>query len=283
MYIDIDRLYNDEDYKEMIKEAEKFICFILCELEYKTSHLCSVKFNKDSGIYKNKDEFIKILKDRFPKFEITFDMSLDLDEDNFNINVNWKDVTLCIMCNNNQSDLDYSCRKCRIGLCDTCKQIFTKEVEQLTKHFLFSCNKCKTSFKEMCTFCKRKIICYMISDKIKEKNISNENRTILTNYENYLYHQYINNTFKISWNDIPDNIKNLIGFPYNYLKKHFNYCHCNDNLHCYKIAKQKIKENYNIQHYSLFKEGGGKVLYCKECIIKYNNNFTPDDYNDCVM
>lgn len=91
--MDINRLFKDFKYKELMKEYHEFVIFILNDINSYTIYSSSVKFIEDSVIYKNKEQFMHMLKDAFPTFDITFETSLDEDdlkEGEFSISVNWK-------------------------------------------------------------------------------------------------------------------------------------------------------------------------------------------------
>lgn len=71
----------------MLTEYHKFVLF-----RY-TIYSCCVQFNKDNILYQEIDEFINMLRNTFPTFDVTFETSLDendLDEDEYSISVSWK-------------------------------------------------------------------------------------------------------------------------------------------------------------------------------------------------
>lgn len=93
MNINTNRLFNEKEYKELLIEYHNFILFILHDINRYTIYSSSVKFIEDSVIYKNKEQFMQMLKETFPTFNITFESSLDeddLEEGEFSISVNWK-------------------------------------------------------------------------------------------------------------------------------------------------------------------------------------------------
>lgn len=93
MNIDIVRLFNDREYKDLLIEYHNFLSFILHDINRYTIHSSSVKFNQNNILYKNKEQFIQMLRDTFPTFEVTLETSLDeddLEEGEFSISVNWK-------------------------------------------------------------------------------------------------------------------------------------------------------------------------------------------------
>lgn len=90
--IEVDRLFNDREYKNLLIEYHNFISFILHDINRYTIYSSSVKFIEDSVIYKNKDHFMKMLKDTFPRFDVTFETSsdeADLEAGEFSISVSW--------------------------------------------------------------------------------------------------------------------------------------------------------------------------------------------------
>lgn len=92
MQIDIDRLFNNREYKELLIEYHNFVSFILHDINRYTIYSSSVKFVEDSVIHKNKDQFMKMLKDMFPIFDVTFETSsdeADLEAGEFSITVSW--------------------------------------------------------------------------------------------------------------------------------------------------------------------------------------------------
>jgi len=103
MNINTNRIFNEREYKELLIEYHNFISFILHDINRYTIYSSSVKFIEDSVIYKNKEQFIIMLKDAFPTFDITFETSLDEDdlkECEFSITVNWKNHNKKIESNN---------------------------------------------------------------------------------------------------------------------------------------------------------------------------------------
>jgi ABC-type enterochelin transport system ATPase subunit len=93
MNVDVERLFNDNNYKNMLTEYHKFVLFILHDVNRYTIYSCCVKFNKDNILYQERDEFINMLRNTFPTFDVTFETSLDeddLEEDEYSISVSWK-------------------------------------------------------------------------------------------------------------------------------------------------------------------------------------------------
>ena len=93
MNIDSNRIFDDKEYKDLFIEYHNFMSFILHDINRYTIYSCSVKFTEDNVIYKNKEQFMQMLKDTFPTFDVSFETSLDeddLEEGEFSISVNWK-------------------------------------------------------------------------------------------------------------------------------------------------------------------------------------------------
>ncbi len=95
MNIDTNKLFNDREYKDLLIEYHTFITFILYDINRYTIYSSSVKFNMNSIIYKNKEEFINMVKYTFPNFNVTIETSADVDDlehDEFSITVDWKHI-----------------------------------------------------------------------------------------------------------------------------------------------------------------------------------------------
>ena len=93
MYIDIDRVFKDIEYKELMKEYHEFVLFILNDINRYTIHSCSVGFDNNSILYRKTDEFMKMLKATFPTFNVTFETSnecSDLNDGEYCISVDWE-------------------------------------------------------------------------------------------------------------------------------------------------------------------------------------------------
>lgn len=61
--------------------------------KYNTLTTCGLQFNKTSVLYDFKEEFIEMLKETFPLFEIMLQTSDDyyaLDKDEFRFRISWK-------------------------------------------------------------------------------------------------------------------------------------------------------------------------------------------------
>ncbi len=92
MNIDTNRLFHDREYKDLLIEYHNFISFILYDINRYTIYSSSVKFVEDTILYKKKEQFMQMLKDTFPTFDVTFETPLDeadLEENEFSISVKW--------------------------------------------------------------------------------------------------------------------------------------------------------------------------------------------------
>ena len=91
--IDANRLFTDRNYRSLLYEYHSFVAYISNYLnDYSTIESSSVKFHKTSVLYDLKDEFIQMLKETFPLFNISCEQYGDhteLDEDEFSISVSW--------------------------------------------------------------------------------------------------------------------------------------------------------------------------------------------------
>lgn len=95
MIIDTNKLFKDIEYKKLLIEYYNFTTFILHDINRYTIFSSSVKFNIHSIIYKYKEQFMQMLKDTFPTFDITYETSQevdDLEENEFSITLSWKNV-----------------------------------------------------------------------------------------------------------------------------------------------------------------------------------------------
>jgi hypothetical protein len=92
--IDANRFLSDRKYRTLLNEYHSLVAFIAADLNrYNTIQSGGVQFHKTSDLYELKEEFIEMLKDTFPLFEIFLEKQgehYDLDEDEFNICVSWK-------------------------------------------------------------------------------------------------------------------------------------------------------------------------------------------------
>jgi hypothetical protein len=93
--IDIHKVFKDFEYKQLLIEYYDFMSFILHDINRYTIHSSSVKFTEDAIIYKHKEMFMKMLRETFPSFIITFEKygeHYDLDEGEYSITVNWENI-----------------------------------------------------------------------------------------------------------------------------------------------------------------------------------------------
>jgi hypothetical protein len=88
MNIDVELLFKDSKYKEFIKEYHEFVLYILNDINKHTIHSCGVRFNDNNILYEKRIEFISILKETFPTFDITF-KSNDENKEEYIIIVDW--------------------------------------------------------------------------------------------------------------------------------------------------------------------------------------------------
>jgi hypothetical protein len=88
MNIDVELLFKDSKYKEFMKEYHKFVLYILNAINKHTIHSCRVIFNDNNILYEKRIEFISILKETFPTFDITFE-SNDENKEEYIIIVDW--------------------------------------------------------------------------------------------------------------------------------------------------------------------------------------------------
>jgi hypothetical protein len=88
--IDANRIFNDPNYRIIIRECKSLISYIMTSLNEHDDTITSstLRFNKTSELYNLKDEIIQILKEIFPLFEISIEEYED--EGEFNIIVSWK-------------------------------------------------------------------------------------------------------------------------------------------------------------------------------------------------
>jgi len=91
MNIDVNLLFKDLKYKEFIKEYHEFVLYILNDINNNTVRSCGVRFSDNNILYERKDEFINMLKETFPTFEITFQTN-DEDKREYSISVDWSNI-----------------------------------------------------------------------------------------------------------------------------------------------------------------------------------------------
>jgi hypothetical protein len=75
----------------------------------------------------------------------------------------------------------------------------------------------------------------MVGYKLNKTPFENKTeRTMLLN---------INKIYELKWDNLTTDEKNIIGFqPQDYLNTNWNYCDCDNHLHCYNIAKDELKK-----------------------------------------
>lgn len=92
--IDANRLLTDRKYRTLLYEYHSLVAYIAADLNrYNTIQSAGVQFHKTSDLYEFKEEFIKMLKETFPLFDVFLEKQgehYDLDEDEFRICVSWK-------------------------------------------------------------------------------------------------------------------------------------------------------------------------------------------------
>lgn len=91
MNIDVNLLFKDLKYKELIKEYHEFVLYILNDINKHTTHSCGVRFSDDNILYEKRNEFMKMLKETFPAFDITFETN-DQYKGECSISVDWKNL-----------------------------------------------------------------------------------------------------------------------------------------------------------------------------------------------
>lgn len=163
----------------------------------------------------------------------------------------------CIICKTEKPSSFGSCDKCGVGLCDKCKNEFRTKLNELTKEKIKQCSACKTKFYDFCSFCQNQTINEMIYDKLYGQEQTNKN--ILLNLIKF---------DEKKWNDLTHEQKNIIGCePDEYLQTNWNYCDCDNHLHCYDIANIELKKELGITNFTLY-ERGLDYLLCTDCWYK---------------
>lgn len=92
--MDIQRIFEDDEYKKLIEEYHGFVWYIIRDINAYSIYSSSVQFTKNSVIYKHIDEFMRMLRDTFPVFVVTFETSEQLDElekDEMSVTVDWSE------------------------------------------------------------------------------------------------------------------------------------------------------------------------------------------------
>ena len=90
--IDTHRLFVDNDYKQLLIEYNLFVSYILRDIHHRGIYSSSVKFHETNVLYKMNAEFMRMLQDTFPTFDVTLETHKDaddLDEDECSVSVNW--------------------------------------------------------------------------------------------------------------------------------------------------------------------------------------------------
>lgn len=92
--IDSNRLLTDHRYRTLLYEYHSLIAYIANDLNrFNNITSAGVTFHETSDLFELKDEFIQMLKDTFPLFEIIFETNGEhyaLDKDEYNISVSWQ-------------------------------------------------------------------------------------------------------------------------------------------------------------------------------------------------
>lgn len=91
MNIDVKLLFKDIKYREFIKEYHEFVLYILNVINTHTTHSCGVRFSENDILYEKRNEFISMLKETFPTFEITF-QTYDEYKREYSISVDWSNL-----------------------------------------------------------------------------------------------------------------------------------------------------------------------------------------------
>lgn len=125
----------------------------------------------------------------------------------------------------------------------------------MTHQKIKNCKICKTNFYDFCDECHNQTLSYMISDKIKSNPDMKKTLSKLSFHEKKL-------------SELDEEIRILIGEPNEYLKNNSNYCDCDNYHHCFNIAREELKNKFEISHVSLYEEGLDYIL-CKKCFIEY--------------
>ncbi len=190
----------------------------------------------------------------------------------------------CLLCKSVKADCFSSCDKCGIGLCNSCEKIYCEKRSKLNTQLIKDCSLCKTNFYDFCDFCHDQTLTYIIEDYIRKLYAVCECEMCVLDDDDYFIRcencekkfktikEQVNILRKSTYSrekkldDLPDQIKIIIGEPNDYLKEKFNYCDCENHSHCYIQACKQTKQELGILEFELY-ERGLDYLYCKPCFI----------------
>ncbi len=85
--MDVQRLFVDSQYKQLMIEYHKFVTFILNDINRCSIKSSSVNISgEDNALYIYKNTFVQMLQNTFPTFVITETYN---DDDIYTIHVSW--------------------------------------------------------------------------------------------------------------------------------------------------------------------------------------------------
>jgi hypothetical protein len=87
-------LLNNPEYKEFMTEYYRFVLFILNDMDRNEINASGICFHEDSILYIKRDEFIQLLQETFPDFDIIFRSYTEdntLEHLEYSIVVDWDD------------------------------------------------------------------------------------------------------------------------------------------------------------------------------------------------
>lgn len=90
--MDAKRLFTDPLYKTLMYEYHGFVSYILRDINRYSIYSSSVRFSKDSVIDNHIDEFMRMMRETFPEFDITIETietRKELDENEMCVTVDW--------------------------------------------------------------------------------------------------------------------------------------------------------------------------------------------------
>lgn len=96
--LNTDQLFTRNDDKQLLIEYHEFIAYILKYTNHWVVESSSIGISEDSVLFRRKDDFIQMLQQTFPTFEIIFhsnsyssDQNSDLEsESKYSIEIIWK-------------------------------------------------------------------------------------------------------------------------------------------------------------------------------------------------
>lgn len=180
---------------------------------------------------------------------------------------------LCILCKTNKVSCFSACDNCYIGLCNDCENTYEKKISSLFTDKVKACNICKTNFYDFCAFCHNQSIHYMIEHKLnKLDKIKYENeRNLLLN---------LNKRSDLIWDKLTTNEKNILEYePNEFLKIKWNFCDCDNHLHCRRILQCDVKRELGISELNLYEIRNG--ILCTNCFHK-EFNYEPSELTPLV-